>query len=463
MAAALLATSCSADDPRATGSDLPTETETDETIDAGDTTDAGETSELDLTDAPAWLVARSADAATTFEVSDRSYNLSARNIGLPARFRFVDGDLVFEETFQPDTGLGPDFNADGCLACHVNNGRTAAPIESGQVGIGPVVHVSTPGASADEAPFELPGYGTRLQTSALEGEAEATVEVSWEEIPGTYPDGTQYSLRAPTVSVVGRLGELPADAEISIRIPPPIAGPGLLEFVPADDILALVDPDDSDGDGISGRVQWSPSDDGSEWLIGRHGWKAENFDLAHQSAGALADDIGIGTSLKPVNGEIEITDKQLADLAFYIEAMAIPAGRDIGDPDVIAGAVLFESIGCASCHTPEARTGSTNTAELDNLTIYPFTDLLLHDLGPGLDDGRRVLQASGAEWRTAPLWGVGLLETVNGHWSLLHDGRARSIEEAILWHGGEAELVSQRFKELAAADRAQLIRFVESR
>ncbi len=456
-AAAALATACSGDDPTSSGgaSAVSESGETGGSLDSPSVV-AGEP-------APEWLIERAGDATTTFEVSERSYNLSARNIGLSARIRFADGDEVFEEFFRPDNGLGPDFNADGCNACHVNNGRQAAPLRNGYVGIGPVVHVSAPGAGTDERPFELPGYGTRLQTYAVEGEAEAQVNVLWEELPGTHPDGTAYSLRTPTVSVVGRLGMLPVDAEVSLRIPPQVAGPGLLEFVPDVDILALADPDDADGDGISGRVQWAPTVDGSELLIGRHGWKAENFDLAHQSAGALADDIGVGTSLMPVDGEIEITDAQLADLAFYVEALAIPAGRDIDDPDVIAGAVLFESIGCAGCHTPQLRTGSTNTPELDDLVIYPFTDLLLHDLGPGLDDGRPVLQASGAEWRTAPLWGVGLLETVNGHWSLLHDGRARSVEEAILWHAGEAEAVTQRFMELSAADRARVIRFVESR
>ena len=238
-------------------------------------------------------------------------------------------------------------------------------------------------------------------------------------------------------------------------------GPGLLHLIPAADIEALADPGDADGDGISGRVQWVP--DGDEMLVGRHGWKAENHDLAHQSAGALKEDIGIGTSIFGDDGRIEVDDDELADLAFYVEGLAIPAVAMSTDPDVIAGANLFDTIGCTSCHVAEHRTVNAEVRELGNLTIHPFTDLLLHDLGPGLDDGRPVLGASGSEWRTSALWGVGLAEVVNGHVALLHDGRARSVEEAILWHGGEAEAVTERFRQLPADQRAQLLRFVESR
>ncbi|MEM9468218.1 MAG: di-heme oxidoredictase family protein [Actinomycetota bacterium] len=412
-------------------------------------------------DPPAWLIERAGDATTTFEVSDRSYNLSARNLGLTARIRFADGDDIFEAFFSVDDGRGPDFNASSCTSCHVNNGRHDQRIQSGYVGIGPVVHVSAEGAAEGERPLALPGYGTRLQTYANEGEAEAQVNVLYEYTEGTYPDGAAYELRRPIVSVVGREGMLPADAQLSLRIPPQVAGPGLLEYVPAEDILAVADPDDADGDGISGEVQWVPV--GDELVIGRHGWKAEAPDLVHQSAGALAEDIGVGTALVPVADSIELSDAELADLAFYVEGLAVPAGRDIDDPEVIRGANLFETIGCTSCHTPVQRTGTTQAPELDDLVIVPFTDLLLHDMGPGLADDRPVLNASGQEWRTAPLWGIGLLDLVNGHTSLLHDGRARSVEEAILWHGGEAQGVTDAFMELSAEDRAALIRFVESR
>jgi CxxC motif-containing protein (DUF1111 family) len=415
-----------------------------------------------VAEAPSWLIERAGDATTTFEVSERSYNLSARNVGLTARIRFAGGDEIFEAVFTPASGLGPDFNGDGCTACHVNNGRQGAPLDGAYLGIGPVVHVSQAGASEFEAPFALPGYGTRLQTYAVDGGPEAQINILWEYEEGEYPDGTSYQLRRPIVSVVGREGMLPAGTELSLRIPPQVAGPGLLEFVPKADIVAAADPGDADGDGISGEVQWILDADGAR-RIGRHGWKAESVDLIHQSAGALAEDIGISTSLDPDGDGIELNDEDLADLAFYVEALAIPAGRNVDDPTVIAGANLFASIGCTRCHTPEQRTGKTNTPELDDLVIYPFTDLLLHDMGPGLADGRPVYAASGSEWRTAPLWGVGLLDEVNGHQSLLHDGRARSVEEAILWHGGEAQRVTDAFKTLTGEQRAAIIAFVESR
>ena len=425
----------------------------------GGGTDAGSSALVVPTTAPDWLIERAGDATTTFEVSERSYNLSARNVGLPARVRFADGDEIFEALFDTEIGLGPDFNANSCTSCHVNNGRQQFPVETGTVGIGPVVHVSAPGATVDEAPFDLPGFGTRLQTFTVDGsQPEARVEVAWEMDKGIYPDGAPYELRRPAVSAVGLAGDLPADAQLSLRIPPQVAGPGLLEYVPAADIVAAADPDDADGDGISGTVNYV-----NDGRIGRHGWKADTPDLVHQSANALAEDIGVGTSLIPVNGAVELSDEELADLAFYVEALAIPAGRDVDNPDVIRGANLFTAIGCADCHTPTQRTGTTQYAELDNLLLIPFTDLLLHDMGPGLDDGRSVYGASGSEWRTAPLWGIGLLDTVNGHVSLLHDGRARSIEEAILWHGGEAQHVTDAFMALSAEDRAALLRFVASR
>ena len=232
--------------------------------------------------APDWLIERAGDATTTFEVSERSYNLSARNVGLPARIRFAEGDEVFEAFFDTEMGLGPDFNANSCTSCHVNNGRQQFPVETGAVGIGPVVHVSTPGAAVDEAPFDLPGFGTRLQTATVDGsQPEARVEVAWETIEGIYPDGTSYELRRPVVSAVGLDGDLPVDAQLSLRIPPQVAGPGLLEYVPAEDIVAAADPDDADGDGISGTVNYV-----GDGRIGRHGWKADTPDLVHQSASA---------------------------------------------------------------------------------------------------------------------------------------------------------------------------------
>lgn len=414
------------------------------------------------TTAPAWLAAEAAGAATTHEMSERSFDLAVPGLDQSAVARFDAGDALFRQSFRPDEGLGPDFNADACVSCHVRNGRQAVALHDGWIAFGPVVHVSLPGADADTAPFELPGYGTRLQTYALRGDAEAQVNLLWQVTTGTYPDGTPFELSAPVVSVVGREGMLPVGSELSLRIPPQVAGPGLLEFVPEADVVGAADPDDQDGDGISGKAQWVVDVAGARRL-GRHGWKAENPDLIHQTAGAFAEDLGLGSGLAPVEGAVELADTDLDDVVFYLESLAVPAGRGTDDPEVVRGAVAFETVGCASCHAPTQRTQAPAIPDLDGLTLHPFTDLLLHDMGPGLADDRPVFAASGTEWRTAPLWGIGLLPVVNGHLSLLHDGRARSIEEAILWHGGEAQASVDAFMALDAADRAALIRFVESR
>jgi len=383
-------------------------------------------------------------------------------MGLPARIRFANGDRKFEEFFDVAAGLGPDFNATGCNSCHVDNARQADAVGEGPLGEGPVVHVSAPWSAVGAPPIELPGYGVRLQTRSIDGVPEAEISVHWIELAGTYPDGSGYSLRRPTLRITGHRGDFPADAQTSLRIPPQVSGPGMLELVPESDIIASADPSDADQNGISGRVQWTTDKEGNR-RVGRHGWKAENYDLEHQTAGALFDDSGIANSIAAPGQPPEITDAELADDAFYVEALAIPAARGVTDPAIGAGARLFDQVGCASCHTPVQQTGEFSIPEFDNLTIYPFTDLLLHDLGDGLDDHRPVLQATGAEWRTAPLWGVGLLETVNGQQSLLHDGRARNVEEAILWHDGEAREITGQFRNLTAHDRELLIGFVNSR
>ena len=432
------------------------------TDDEATTTSTSTVESVDPTEAPAWLVAAAADTATTFEFNPDSFTLPAPALTAESQARFDRGDELFDQFFHVGRGLGPDFNAEHCTGCHHANARQRIQLTDGSPGMGVVIHLSQAGADETEMPFALPGYGTRLQNFGVHVEPEGTVEIEFEFIDVTYPDGTVTTLRSPVLTVTARDGALPADAEFSIRIPQQVAGPGLLERVPAADIEAAADPDDTDGDGISGEVQWVPSADGT-FRVGRHGWKAENADLLHQVAGALAEDMGISTSVVTVGDTIEMDDDALADLTFYVDTLAVPGARDNDDPTVIQGANLFESIGCATCHTPQQRTVSPDIPEFDGLEIYPFTDLLLHDLGPGLADDRPVLHASGSEWRTAPLWGIGLLEPVNGHASLLHDGRARSVEEAILWHGGEAEHVTDAFMALTSEERAAIIAFVESR
>ena len=252
---------------------------------------------------------------------------------------------------------------------------------------------------------------------------------------------------------------------------------GLLQTIPAESIMTSADPEDTDKDGISGRVNmvWDARAEAS--ALGRFGWKANVATIEQQTAGAFHGDIGITSELHPnencpmvqnecasaINGgSPELTDSRLAAVEFYIRTISVPAMRDFESDDVLAGARLFDGFGCASCHTPTHKTGTSDIDALADQTIHPYTDLLLHDMGPGLADDRNDFDADGREWRTPPLWGIGLADEINGYRFLLHDGRARTFEEAILWHGGEAESARESFRLADSQERAQLLAFLEA-
>jgi CxxC motif-containing protein (DUF1111 family) len=326
----------------------------------------------------------------------------------------------------------------------------------------------------------VPAYGDQLQDRSILGvPAEGRVRITYDEVPGLYADGTAYTLLAPTYTfdeLTG--GELPSDVLVSPRIAPGIFGVGLLEAVPEADILANADPDDDDGDGISGRANsvWDVAR--QQMRVGRFGWKANVPTVEQQNAGAFTGDIGITNRVfpdqpcmpseaecleAPNGGTPELDDLKLERVTFYTRTLAVPARRDVDDDDVRRGEELFRTLGCASCHLPTLRTGPVDdVAALSEQTFHPFTDLLLHDMGPGLADGRPDNLATGREWRTPPLWGIGLQETVSGHTRFLHDGRARNLEEAILWHGGEAKRAMERFVEMPGADRDALLTYLRS-
>ena len=321
-------------------------------------------------------------------------------------------------------------------------------------------------------------YGGQIQDRSIQGvPVEGAMVITYEEVEGFYADGTRYSLRRPTYDVAelgyGEIG----DILISPRIAPAVFGMGLIEAIPEDAIVEQADPDDADGDGISGRPNYVWSDANGVEMLGRIGWKANVPTVEDQVAGAFLGDIGITSPVHgsdnctpaqqeclaaPNGGTPELTADRLAKVVFYSSTLAVPQRRDLSEPEVIDGARLFDELGCVACHTPMFTTGSHEVAAIANQTITPFSDFLLHDMGPGLADGKPDGLATGSEWRTAPLWGIGLIEEVNGHTFLLHDGRARSIEEAILWHGGEAAAAQQRFTALDADDRARVIAYVES-
>jgi CxxC motif-containing protein (DUF1111 family) len=427
---------------------------------------------------------RSGGDTTVFDRSSMAFSFSARNLVGDRKDAFFTGNSFFDRgwviapasTIGVD-GLGPTFNATGCNACHLRDGRGRQP-EPGRPFLSILFRISVPGD--DGHAVDDPIYGGQINDAAIPGVArEAVPRVSWEELPGTYGDGTPFSLRKPTYRFEEPgYGAFPADLMVSPRVAPANFGLGLLEAIPETDLVALADPDDADGDGISGRPNQVYDLRKQTTVMGRFGWKAGQPTIEQQTAAAFLGDIGITSSLFPVEncppaqtdclaqqsgGTPEIDDEKLHDVVYYGKTLAVPGRRDVDDPTVLAGKRRFREAGCASCHVARHVTGVDPAfPELSNQIIFPYTDLLLHDMGDALADGRPEAAADGREWRTPPLWGIGLIHQVNGHTELLHDARARDLAEAILWHGGEAEASREKFRLMDAADRAALLRFLES-
>ena len=421
---------------------------------------------------------------TAFSTSGNAFELSARNLDNDLRRTFEMGDSFFTQNWvaapastEARDGLGPTHNALSCSSCHSHDGRGKPPHHADDPERGLLLRLSIPGPNG---PVAVPTYGGQLQDRSILGvPAEGSMLVAYVEAPGRYPDGTEYSLRQPTYSI-GALafGPLHPLVQISPRIAPVVIGMGLLEAVPEASIAAMTDPNDANNDGISGRPNYVWDILRGELAVGRFGWNANQPTVEQQTASAFLGDLGITSIMFPDEncppsqedcrtahngGAPEIPDARLQQVTIYAQTLAVPAMRNTEDQAVQQGARLFVESQCSSCHTPRHVTGDTHPlAPLRNQVIFPYTDLLLHDLGPGLADNRPDGQASGAEWRTPLLWGIGLVETANGHTMFLHDGRARSLEEAILWHGGEAEESRQHFMGLSREDRAALIQFLKA-
>ncbi|MDO6668466.1 di-heme oxidoredictase family protein [Paracoccus sp. 1_MG-2023] len=438
-----------------------------------------------------------------------AFSQSSANIGFEGELRFKVGNGLFRKlwvsspasTLASD-GLGPLYNSRGCQNCHLKDGRGHPPEGHGDPGGSMFLRLSVPAAENDRRteieeylagtgnPFEPtrpdPVYGGQLQDLSVAGiPAEGRMTIDYTESRIELSGGEVAHLRAPSYGIDDpAYGPLRDDLMISPRVAPPMIGLGLLEAIPADDILADADPEDADGDGISGRanIVWSARNEAP--MLGRFGWKAGMPTIEEQSASAFSGDIGISNPLHPEHAG-ECTDAQAACRAapngggdargteidaegleltvFYSQNLAVPARRDEGDPQVLRGKQVFYDAGCADCHRPKHVTARMeDRPEHSFQLIWPYTDMLLHDMGEGLADHRPEGLANGREWRTQPLWGVGLTEQVNGHGMLLHDGRARSVLEAILWHGGEAAPARDTVIDIPPEDRAALIRFVES-
>jgi CxxC motif-containing protein (DUF1111 family) len=389
----------------------------------------------------------------------------------------ADDWVVAPSSTDGRDGLGPLYNATSCSACHSRDGRGQPPADGMEM-LSMLVRLSVPGTDAHGGPLGEPTYGGQFQPRAIPGiPSEGSSHIVWTETPGTYADGTSFSLRAPTITLDGSYGPMAPGTLFSARVAPPQFGLGLLEEIDEADILAHADPEDADHDGISGRPNRVWDQVAGAMALGRFGWKANQPSLRQQTAGAMLGDIGMTSSLDPDQnctaaemscaaapdgGDPELSDMILDLLVFYGRTLAVPARRDVGDATVLRGRALFRDAGCADCHVPSFTTGASDVPVLDHQHIWPYTDLLLHDMGEGLADHRPDYDATGTEWRTPPLWGIGLSMTVNRHEYLLHDGRARGLEEAILWHGGEAEAARDAFVQMSAADRAALVTFLRS-
>lgn len=496
-------------------------------------------------------------ATTDLTASSSSHGFSApaANLTDAQRAHHLDGDVNFETQFSnngdfPEVdGLGPVLNNTNCNACHQRDGRGTPPpptetFSKLAANESLFLRISVEDDATPEctdradlnhangycAPRAVTGFSTQLfhrGIGALRPDGgptytgQADVHYRYETSTVTYGDGSTVDLRKPVFMVLSPYDAPAESAEVPVvssvntsqllqpgvrfgaRIGMPVFGLGLLEAIGEQDILALADPMDADGDGISGRANWvldavkAQAGDTDPVSLGRFGWKANTPSVRVQSLGALRGDMGItnplfsdesiagtelytnplyydgvksgvdysGAELDPTSGlAVEAGTEFSEAVVFYSQTLHVPARRNVEDPAVQRGARLFSETGCAACHRPKFTTGQhpEGIAELSNQEIYPFTDMLLHDMGEGLADGRRDFLASGREWKTRPLWGIGLTKTVNPGAGFLHDGRARTLEEAILWHGGEAEAGKERFRTMAKADRDALVAFLMS-
>ncbi|MGK0239266.1 MAG: CxxC motif-containing protein (DUF1111 family) [Candidatus Pelagisphaera sp.] len=425
-------------------------------------------------------------ATTSFEHSRESFTQPASNLDPRSFAQFFSGDTIFNTNWvnaasvvNGRDGLGPLFNTRSCSACHFKDGRGLPP-EKGEIPNGLLIRISLPGSDENAAPRAHPIYGNQISVRALPGLLpEATIEISYKEIVGNYPDGSEYRIQQPEYRIDNwGYGEPDSSLLTSPRVAPSVFGLGLLDAIPNEIILAQADPNDYNGDGISGRPNWVKSPSKGDRQLGKYGWKANKATIEDQTAGAFQGDLGITSTLFPgenhsptqadslafpSGGSPELIARDLEDIVFYLKTLAPSASRFKDDSAYSTGHRLFTQSQCSSCHTPDFETGSQNEIHaLANQRIYPYTDLLLHDMGDQLADNRPDFEANGNEWRTPPLWGLGLTQKVNGHSRLLHDGRARNTEEAILWHGGEAESSKQTFMKLSANQRKILIDFVEA-
>jgi len=432
-------------------------------------------------------------AATSLKPRNaNAFSHPSANMAPEQVLEFRVGDGIFRKQWvsapsstHSSDGLGPLFNARACQNCHLKDGRGHPPAP-GETPSSLLLKLAVPPPGSARATDPEPTYGRQLQTFAIQGfAAEGNVAIAHEPVPVVLAGGETVTLERPRYRITDLAwGPMAEETAFSPRVAPPMIGMGLLELVPEADILARADPLDRDGDGIRGVAQrvWSAAE--GRDMLGRFGWKAGAATVADQTATAFAHDMGLSTPLlrlsagdcterqpacraAPTGDDeregVEVTRTMFDLVVHYARNLAVPARPAARNPTVLRGKEIFGAIGCAACHVPRHVTGDDpRQPHLSRQTIWPYTDLLLHDMGDDLADGVSEGVAEGRHWRTPPLWGLGLTRTVSGHTRLLHDGRARNALEAVLWHGGEAKAARDRFRNLGKAERDALLAFLHS-
>lgn len=436
-------------------------------------------------------------ATTVYATGQNAFSFPAANLSDPERTRFVIGNSFFKRNWvqapastKARDGLGPHFIARSCGGCHTQDGRGQPPdftkgLSDQPVGL--LLRLSVPGQDKVGGPLPDPVYGDQFSNFAVNGvQPEGSITIRYEPVHGRFADGTRYTLQKPVYGFKGlHYGPMAKDVMVSPRLAPQVIGMGLLEAIPEDAIRGNARAQAAAGGAIRGQANEVWDQPSQKTMLGRFGWKANVATVAHQTAGAFHGDMGITSSLFPdetcmpkqkdclaaprgaQGKQPEVDDKTFEDVVFYTATLAPPARRNADDPQVLRGQQLFAQAQCAVCHRPSYTTAEgpfprLTSKALAGQTIHPYTDLLLHDMGEGLADGRPDFQANGRQWRTPPLWGIGLIKDVNGHTRLLHDGRANGVLEAVLWHGGEAQASRDAVIRFTAEERAALAKFVES-
>ena len=429
----------------------------------------------------------SAGPGTVFNQGPDAFGFEINALEGDEELQFFVGNSFFKQNWvqAPSSttardGLGPFFNSRTCSGCHFKDGRGRPPVSADEFASGLLFRVTRPGQNEFGANIATSHYGNQLQDRAIDGLVpEGSVNISYQTLSGQFADGTTYTLKKPIYMLQDlAYGPMESDAKISPRVANQMIGLGFLEAITEEQLLDWSDPNDVDGDGISGRPNYVWNEVTNSTTVGLFGWKANQPSLLQQTAAAFNGDMGITTSIfpeencaegqqacadAPSGGTPEIEDDDLDKVLLYVASLAVPARRSVDDLGVLRGKQIFNQIGCNKCHLPKVVTGQHPTKSyFSHQTIRPYTDMLLHDMGPDLADGIGDFEATGTEWRTPPLWGIGLIETVNGHTRFLHDGRAENILEAVLWHGGEAQSAKEQVEALSASDRDNLVKFLNS-